>query len=309
MFLQPNHVSRCQRTIAIYAATVVWSGVLATNATLATTYNWSGNGGPNLMWNNPANWGGIGFPNAAGDVANFGNVITQNMTVHLGQTITVGVINFTEGTHSYTISGGAPPLSGGAASSGGVFSLILDNGPTPDAEVNVLAGNAMNHTIAADLFHSCIKDDVGSNTNLTFQGSISGGQAISHRLPTSNVGTVVLAGVNNFNGDVYVQGGTLRLGVNGSMPNGSTLKIYTPATVDVTAGVNETVQCLVLNDVPQAAGSYNSGNSLGRITGPGSIISTVMCPAVSEWGLLALTLLVLAAGTVVLRRRMAPKLA
>src|SRR5262249_7645291 len=78
---------------------------LLEDRTLLSTFQWTGSA--NALWNNPNNWtnGPVGaFPSAQGDVAQFTGTITGSTLVTVNQAITVGEIDFNNGS-SITIGG------------------------------------------------------------------------------------------------------------------------------------------------------------------------------------------------------------
>jgi len=261
----------------------------------AATYNWAGNAGATLNWAVDANWVESGFPNAVGDVAIFGNVISEDTTVVLTQDITIGEIQFEESSNAYIIE------SGGAIA-GGTPKLVFDNGGT-DAIISGGAANTVAHLINSPILHSCMRGVGAAATKLvTINGEITGGEVATLILPPENLSTFELAGANTFNGDVIVQGGSLELTGGSAIPDERSLHIEDSGTVSVTGAGTEDVHCLLLGGKAMPPGTYDAGNSDGFITA-GSIHSLSVCPAVSEWGLAVFCLAMMSIGTVLLRQR------
>jgi autotransporter-associated beta strand protein len=90
----------------------------------------------------------------------------------------------------------------------------------------------------------------------TLSGVISGPGA----LVKSGAGTLILEAQNTYTGDTTIVAGTLSLD-EPALADESAVRITTGATLDLFHGEDDTVARLFIDDVQQAAGTYNSGNS------------------------------------------------
>ncbi len=86
-------------------------------------------------------------------------------------------------------------------------------------------------------------------------------------------GTLTLAAANSYSGDTVVDVGTLSL-QQATLADGSSVFLNGGATLDLVHGETDTVATLWINGVQQPAGSYNSANSSGAITGSGALLVT-----------------------------------
>jgi len=112
------------------------------------------------------------------------------------------------------------------------------------------------------------------NTNSTFTGVIKdGGVGSGKYLALTKIGTgkVTLTGANSYNGNTTVSNGTLAI-VQPTLAVGSTVTLAAGAALELDYAGANLVTALVLNGVNKPAGTYNSGNSGGLITGTGSIV-------------------------------------
>ena len=88
--------------------------------------------------------------------------------------------------------------------------------------------------------------------------------ATTYTITKTGEGTVVLAGVNAFTGDTYVEAGTLGLAGSSTLPDSASLWIASGAKVDLAAGVNETVSNLYLNAELAYIGTWGGSSSAAQ---------------------------------------------
>lgn len=99
---------------------------------------------------------------------------------------------------------------------------------------------------------------------VTFAAAIqepAGMDPTAYGMTKTGAGTVVLAAVNTFRGEVRVEAGTLGLGVDGAMPSCDSLRLAGGARMDLAVGVNETVARLYLDGTQTARGTWGSSAS------------------------------------------------
>lgn len=106
----------------------------------------------------------------------------------------------------------------------------------------------------------------GSNASTTFDGVLTGPGSVVK----SGTGTLTFNGANSYTGSTTVSAGTLVVS-QASLDNAATVSVASSGILNLPHGGTDMVGSLILNGVPQAEGTYNSGNSGGRITGSGSI--------------------------------------
>jgi len=188
-------------------------------------------------WAGSFNWSN-GTPASAGNTANFDALEYGATAVTMDGTWTVGTMNFNN-AQGYTISAG---ISG---------TLTLNNNSSA-AQINVISGS---HTISAPVsLVSNVTIAVGQiGGTMTISGNItgSGGVVVGPTSTASNVGTVVLSGVNSYSGGTRVTSGTLVAVGSGALPDGP---------VTLSGGV-----------LQLAAGSGLSHISLLAISGTGTL--------------------------------------
>ena len=113
-----------------------------------------------------------------------------------------------------------------------------------------------------------------ANTNSTFTGVITDGGAGSGKtlgITKIGSGTVTFTGLNAYNGNTTVSGGTLAIS-QATLSPVSTVTVAGGAVLQLNFAGQNPVSALVLNGVNKPPGVYNSGNSGGLITGTGSIV-------------------------------------
>ena len=93
-------------------------------------------------------------------------------------------------------------------------------------------------------------------------------------------GEVILSGALSYSGNTTVSQGKLTLNQINAANNASTITIATGAVLNLVFSGNQTVDKLYLNGVQSDAGTYNSANSGGLITGAGSLLVTSSPPII-----------------------------
>jgi autotransporter-associated beta strand protein len=124
-------------------------------------------------------------------------------------------------------------------------------------------------------YHTFTGLGAGTLTFSTFTGTasatISGTISGSGGFTWNSAGTLTLTAANSYNGDTVVSGGTLAL-QQATLADGAAVYLNNGATLNLPHGQTDTVAALWINGVQQTAGTYNSSNSGGAITGTGSIL-------------------------------------
>ena len=103
----------------------------------------------------------------------------------------------------------------------------------------------------------------------TLSGVISGTGA----LVQNGSGTLTLSGANTYTGNTTVNAGTLELTRTNLAPV-STVTVASGAVLQLDFTTTNKVATLVLGGSTYSSGVFNSGNSGGLITGPGSLLVT-----------------------------------
>lgn len=198
---------------------------------------------------------------------------------------------------------GANTFTGGAAITNGVLALVGGAAISDSANVSLtgntarlqvvtsetigsLAGNFTNSTVT--LGNGIVLSTGANNASTTFAGAITGGNDTSG-LTKTGTGTFTLSGVNTYTGGTAVAAGTLAVGGNGTLggPAGN-LTIAAGAALDIsnsTAGLSvgafndSGALALGQRNLSVAldyvnAGSGNSFNARGNVTGTGAINAT-----------------------------------
>lgn len=142
------------------------------------------------------------------------------------------------------------------------FTAAANTGPF---KVGALTGTSNQRLV--DTANAAVALDFGSNgADSSYQGVLSGIGSIVK----SGAGTMALNGLNTYTGNTTVNAGTLSL-YYANLDDASTVRIATGAKLHLPHGLVDKVSSLVLNNVPQPAGVYNSSTPGGYITGSGSI--------------------------------------
>jgi len=95
--------------------------------------------------------------------------------------------------------------------------------------------------------------------------------AIDGGLTKAGAGLLTLSGLNTYTGPTIVSAGTLSL-AQACLYDASNVIVGSGAVLDLASGAADTIHYLLLGGVPEAAGTYDSSNSGGYITGSGSLI-------------------------------------
>lgn len=109
--------------------------------------------------------------------------------------------------------------------------------------------------------------------DIEITGALTGPGAV---VAMGNSNSVFNLSNNNYSGDTTVAGGTLKLGL-ANLASNSDVSVATGAVLQLDfTGVTNTIGTLVLGDVPQAPGVYDSINGAPFITGGGSLLVTAL---------------------------------
>jgi autotransporter-associated beta strand protein len=106
-----------------------------------------------------------------------------------------------------------------------------------------------------------------NNSSTTYSGVMSG----TGSLIKVGSGTLNLTGANTYTGNTTVSGGTLELAL-ATLATNSTVSIASGAKLKLDFSGNNQIGALVLNNVTQSPGIYNSNTTPAYISGPGSLI-------------------------------------
>ena len=171
----------------------------------------------NGNWTTTTNWLDGTPPNVVDAAAGFLGNATQNRTVTVNATVTVGTLLFDNSAHSYTLAGASTikisDLSGNAGA------ITVNHG---------------SHTISAPLeFDSNTTVTVAnSGDTLTISGPIDGpASGIDTSLIKAGSGTLVLSGSNSYSGGTSVDGGLLVAENVSAIPAESLLSIGASGSV------------------------------------------------------------------------------
>ncbi len=181
----------------------------------ATTSTWTGNA-LDGMWTNNANWNPATHPNSVGAIGIFPDVINTT-TIMVGAPQTVGTLDFTAPTNTYTISGS-------------IFDL--NNMPNPSA---ITATGTGSHNIVSPLVLATpLTVTPATVTPFTISGIISGGPG-SPALTVAGSGTLVLSGANTYHGGTTLSDfSTLSVRADNNLGNGADLLTLSGGTLETT---------------------------------------------------------------------------
>jgi autotransporter-associated beta strand protein len=118
-----------------------------------------------------------------------------------------------------------------------------------------------------------------NGNNVSFAAGIGSGASSS--IDKLGPGTLTLAATSH-SGETRVSGGTLALS-QATLADTAAVRIASGATLHLTHGETDTVAALWINGVSQAAGTYNSANTGGAITGGGSLLVTGITGGFTAW--------------------------
>ena len=169
--------------------------------------SWTGAANDGL-WTSPANWSG-GIPNAVGAQATFSTPAVPT-TVALNGGKTVGLIVFNNPS-TYTIGSSADTLT-------------LDNGASP-AGISVQSGM---HHIAANLtLSSNLSVSAAAGSKIILDGEIFGSKSLI------SSGSVALTSPTHYTGPTQITTGTLALSGDATFGGSASIRVESPATLDV----------------------------------------------------------------------------
>jgi autotransporter-associated beta strand protein len=147
---------------------------------------WDGTGA-NTNWDTLANWDGDTLPDFASAITFAGTTRPTNVN-NLAADTTIGGINFTNTSGTFSISGAKITLGGNI--------------------VTTAAGAAMTDAISlAMILDGNRTITTNTNHNLTLSGIISG--TGTHSLIKDGAGTITLSGANTYSGGFTLNGGTV----------------------------------------------------------------------------------------------------
>jgi autotransporter-associated beta strand protein len=282
---------------AFYLAVAAAATWCSSPSAFAANNTWDGGASPDGSWTNANNWvGDTNVPGAVGgttntDTATFNNSANTSISIDSGRNL--GGFVFGSGAGAFTFAGSALGLN--AHNGGIVMNAGVTNSQTFNNELLGVVGTATriynftnnSSTLGAELI---INGNVtgrmttagntfllnGSN-NGTINGVISngvGGGFVS--VTKQGSGTWTLAGANTYTGNTTVNGGTLKLGANNTIPLASSLTVNetsanSTATLDLN-GFNQTVTALNFGGLSTSITSTPTSSS--RVIGVGSTLTT-----------------------------------
>jgi autotransporter-associated beta strand protein len=186
-------------------------------------------------------------------------------------------------TGTWMLSNPANSYTGNTAIGGGVLKLGA-SGVIPDASLVTTATsssrldlNGFNETVRS-LSGTAGQVLLGGGTltlanpnGETFSGIISG----TGKVVKAGAGVLSLGGLNTYTGDTVVQAGTLRLTID-NLADNADLYLTTGTTLNLPSGLTDAIDALIINGVPQSAGTWGAiGSSAFHqtpfITGPGML--------------------------------------
>jgi fibronectin-binding autotransporter adhesin len=199
-------------------------------------------------------------------------------------------------------SNSALGAAGGSVVVANAAGLSLANGVTITGKTITLTGNGngsngalttvsgASATWAGNVILGATLARLGTNGNgtLTVTGVVDDGPATLDLAISAALGTVQLNGVNTYGGKTQLVRGTLKIGVNDSLPTGTTLDVHALATPDPAAfdlnGFNQTVAGLTRSDTSGTGTVTNSSatpatftvNSAAAFTFSGQVRGTAL---------------------------------
>ncbi|MCU0796565.1 MAG: autotransporter-associated beta strand repeat-containing protein [Akkermansiaceae bacterium] len=249
----------------VYSSTVAGPGDITVTRLIAIVARTITKNGTGTFTTN-----GTSHNNLCGWVLNEGTLVfanTAGLASDRGTTINAGTLrlsgpnsNLINDTQSFTMNGGTFDLNGkgeAVAAITGSAGTITNSNPT-----------------AATLF---VGGGVAGTSSGSFGGVIQDGSGILH-VNKEGTGTQTLTGACSYSGNTTVSNGTLSL-ANAFLDDDSTVTLAAGAVLDLTHSSTDVVAALIIDGVSQPAGTYNSANTSGAITGTGSIQVVPSSPA------------------------------
>ncbi len=231
---------------------------------------------------------GTGALSVAGDTlvgyANTGLVTQTGGTVTFPH-VYLGYNNGVTGT--YNLSGGTL-ITNGVFGINGVMTFNFNGGTlepysTPNSEWFEVFGSGSANIYVKE--GGAFINTAGQSTAIGYPLQ-HGGVGTDGGLTKLGAGTLTLEVASTYTGNTTVSGGTLSLGY-ADLAAASNVSIASGAVLNLTYGGTDTIHALYLNGVQQAPGTYNAGDSLGYITGSGSLLVTAPIPEPGTLSLLA----------------------
>jgi len=250
----------------IFRAAVI-ALAIAGSAMAQTTYTWVGT---SQSWNPRPNWGLSAGALATTDqdamVFHGSGDLILDTFIQLDRTI--NSLSFNENADSHVLI----QLGGTIESKNITFA-----GTNP--HITVDAGSAGSHVIGSNDGFATRQGSVVLNADLQVAHEGSGTLTIQRPITEDGTargitktgsGTLVFSRANTYTGTTTVADGTLRVD-NPNFAATSTVTIGASGVLELPNPGTSTVAALVINGSPQPAGTYDAGNSGGRITGAGKI--------------------------------------
>ncbi len=91
--------------------------------------------------------------------------------------------------------------------------------------------------------------------------SYTGGVEVDGAITKTGAGTMVLSGVNSYEGDTTINNGVLRLATGGSLNSSTSVRIASSGQMELDAGINQTVDRLYLAGALQWPGTWGATGS------------------------------------------------
>ncbi len=201
-----------------------------------------------------------------------GSLILGGVNTYTGPTtISAGTLSITNNSGLGTTGGGAIVASGATLDLNGVTigaEAVTLNGDG-DGGVGALTGTGTSSLSGAITLAS--NSSIGGTGTLTLSGIISDGTS-TFDLTKKGSGTVILSGVNTYNGVTYINQGILRAGVASAIAGSSALNLSNIAGASFD-----------LNGFAQTVGNLSGGGSLGGNIALGAATLTVTQGLTSDY--------------------------
>lgn len=286
------------RSVVLVGCTYLLAAFLAGWASTASAaliqYTWANTAGGTYDWNNAANWGGATFPNlggASGHKANLSKNITGDMTVNLGQSITVGAITIED-------SGGGTDSVFTLQENGGSF--IFDFGASAFKLIGILGTttSTTGHLLATDIQ---LKSNLSAEVTglMTVSGGIGeiGG---SKTLTKTGSGLLYLTGSNSYSGGTIIDAGTLNIASDAAL---GTAPDVTTTNITFTGGTLQTNANLTISpsrSILLGAGGGTIDTQANEVSYSGAVTGTTALTKAGS-GLLALNVSSINSGGAVIK--------